>query len=74
MLPETLYTSFDLWASDAQRYRPKLNTDHCEQRLPYVVNTVRNYGLLIFLLHSDLSSFFMPIWILPAALHVNWKP
>ena len=61
MLPNTLYPSADLWASNAQRHRPDLSTDHCENHLPYVVDTFCNYGLLISLLHSDLSSFFMPI-------------
>jgi len=60
MLPETLYTSADLLASKAQRHRPKLNTDHCEHHLLYTVSSFCNYGLLIFLLHSNLSSFFMP--------------
>jgi hypothetical protein len=58
MLPKMLYPSFYLWASNAQRHRSNLNTDHCEHHSPYVVNTFHNYGLLIFLFHSDLSIFF----------------
>jgi len=61
MLPKTLYPSFDLWASNVQRHSPDLNTDHCENHLPYAVNTFRNHGLLIFFFHGDLSSFFMPV-------------
>jgi len=61
MLPKKLYPSVDLWASNAQSHRLNLITDHCEHHLPYAVNTFHNYGLLIFLLCSDLSSFFMPI-------------
>jgi hypothetical protein len=61
MLPEMLYPSADLWVANAQSHRPNLNIDHCEHHLPYAVNTFHNYGLLIFLLHSNLSSYFMPI-------------